>query len=67
MAKYRICYSFSQAVSPVLPHIGHSPISFLRCGLLEAQVPLNSLPVKICLMLSRPNASTKTIKMMSRV
>lgn len=49
--------------SPVcLPHTVHSPISFFSTGLLLAQVPLNSLPVMICLRLMRPKEMKNTPK-----
>jgi hypothetical protein len=49
--------------SPVcLPHTVHSPISFFSIGLLLAQVPLNSLPVTICLRLMRPKEMKNTPK-----
>lgn len=46
-----------QSSSGDFPQTVHSPILFLIIGLLDAQVPLNSLPVTIYLILIKMNDS----------
>lgn len=56
-----------QSSSGFLPHILQSPSSFFNIGLLLAQVPLNSLPVTMCLMLIMMKEIAKTPPMISNI
>ena len=58
------CCGILHSSSGFLPQTLHSPRLFLIIGLLVAQVPLNSLPVKICLILISPKAIRKKLNMM---
>jgi len=53
--------------SGFFPHTLHSPRLFLIIGLLLAQVPLNSFPVNICLMLIIPKEMRKMEKIIMNV
>jgi len=56
-----------QSSSGFLPQTLHSPSLFLIIGLLVAQVPLNSLPVTIYLMLISINEMPKTQNIINSV
>ena len=57
----------AQTSSPVLPQTVQEPNLSLIIGLLVEQVPLNSFPVMMCLILISAKETPNTTKMISKV